>query len=360
MNKIGKLIVVIAIAMIFVSAAAGAVITQDVEIRGSVADGSIKYDYANFGAFWYDLDLNQSSETMNVTVTNPRTIKEGDLVYRCEPQMISYENPVLNTTYGGYDIIGFMAEKYMCYDGRTDQLVKLLIEWDGSDDKVLSMDDPMEFPEGYRLVAQEIDLAGDKCVLALFKDSKRIDTEIVEGGNTYMYEDDDDVLVFSVEVDSVFRGTVSNLVVIKYAFLRSEHILDIDGGDNFGIMEVTSTSGGITMENDGTITLDADSEIDIMDGLYFKVADNDTTLRYYLAKTVSLVCPDCPDCPEIEPCPPCNETPCPEVTPEVIIEYVNVTVPAAEETGRNTPGFEAVFAIAGLLAIAYLVLRQKK
>lgn len=342
--------------------AAGEVITQDVEIRGTIAEGNstMTYDYTSFGAFWYDLDLNQSSETMNITITGNRTVKEGNLVYECKPQMVSYENPVLNATYGGYDIIGFRAEKYLCYDGRTDELVKLLIEWDGSDDKILSLDDPMEFPEGYMLTAQEIDLEGDKVVLALFKDGDRIDTEIVVGKNTYTYEDDDDVLVFSVEVDSVFRGTESNLVVIKYVFLRSDTILDIDGGDSFGIMEVKSTSGKIVLKNDETVTLDADSEVEIMDGLYFKVAEDDT-LRYYLAKTISLTCPECPECPVADPCPPCNETdPCPEVTPEVIIEYVNVSVPAEEAPKKDTPGFEAVFAIAGLLAIAYLVLRQRE
>ena len=120
----------------------------------------------------------------------------------------------------------------------------------------------------------------------------------------------------------------------------------------------------IVLENDETVTLDTDSEVEIMDGLYFKVADDDKELRYYLAKTISLTCPDCPGCPEcpvVDPCPPCNETgPCPEVTPEVIIEYVNVSVPAEEAPKKDAPGFEAVFAIAGLLAVAYLVLRQRK
>jgi hypothetical protein len=96
-----------------------------------------------------------------------------------------------------------------------------------------------------------------------------------------------------------------------------------------------------------------------MNGLYFKVADS-STLRYYLAKQVVLECEECPEVVEVAPCPeptPCE--PCPTVTPEIITvtEYVNVTVP--EEPVNESPGMEGIFAIAGLLTIAYLVLRQR-
>jgi S-layer protein (TIGR01567 family) len=351
-NNIHKVIAVMAILALLVSAAAGGVITQNIEIRGAVANGTTVYDYTNFAGFWYDIDEDRGSESLNVSDTDNRTIESGSLIYTCEPFDVDYENGEL----GSYMLIGFMANDYICYDDRADKLVKLLIEWSDSDDKALSMDDPMTFPEGYSLNAQEIDLNGDKVVLSLYKDGKNIDTEIIEGSNTYKYYDDDDVLVFSCKIDTVFRGTASNLVVVKYVFLRSEEIIDIDGGDAFGAMEVTSTSGGITMSNDDAITLDSGSDIDIMGELYFKVADRND-LRYYLAKKTSL---DCPECPTVEPCP--EQTPCPpciNATPEVVIEYVNVTdvdVPAK----KDTPGFEAVFALVGLLAVAYLVLRQRE
>ena len=256
-----------------------------------------------------------------------------------------------------------MAEKYICYDGRTDQLAKLLIEWGSSKDAILAMDDPMELPEGYMLAAPEIDLQGDKVWLKLYKDGECIDDSVILGGDTYVYEDEDDVLQFGVTIDSVFRGTESNLVVVKSVFMRSDTILDIDGGDSFGVMEVKGTSGVIRLENDETITLDEDSEVEIMDGLYFKVADS-TTLRYYLAKKVSLVCPECPECPELvesAPCPDCPDPePCPEC-PECPTPEPATTEPNDNSGGKNTtPGFEAVFAIAGLLVvIGYLVLRRK-
>lgn len=366
-NNIHRIIAVMVILALFVLAAAGAVVTQDVEIRGSVATGDIEYGYANFAGFWYDLDKDHSSETMNVTKITSRTIDKGDLVYTCTPVNVSYKNGVLNAEYGGYKLIGFMAEKYICYDNRTDQLVKLLINWGSSKDAILAMDDPMELPEGYMLAAPQIDLQGDKVWLKLFKDGKCVDDSVIIGGDTYMYEDEDDVLQFSAQIESVFRGTESNLVVVKYVFMRSDDVLDVDGGDNFGVMEVKSTaSSGIVLKNDETITLDSDSEVEIMDGLYFKVADDNANLRYYLAKTISLECPECPECPAVEPCPeqtPCE--PCPEVAPaEVATEPATVTEPEKEDKddddGATLPGFEAVFALAGLLAVACIVLRQRE
>lgn len=360
------IIAIMAILMLFVPAVAGTVVTQDVEIRGEIFTGDAEYNYANGAFFWYDLDKNQTSETMtiNCSGTDNRTINEGDLVYRCTPRMVKYKNDCLNTTYGKYKIIGFMADKYICYDNRTDQLVKLLINWGSSDKMNLEMNDPMELPEGYTLVAPQIDLQGKQVWLKLYKDGEYVENsdEVVPDGGTYVYKDDDDVMQLSVQIDSVFRGTESNIVQVKYVFMRSETIRDIDGGDNFGAMEVKSTSGNIVLENDETITLDEDSEVEIMDGLYFKVADDDD-LRYYLAKTISLVCPEYSTTEPRDPCPPCD--PCPE--PEIVIEYINTTeyvnVTAAPDAGGKSkgtlPGFESGMAIIGLLAVAVIVLRQR-
>ena len=361
MNKT-VLIALVAIMMI-ASPAFGAVITEDVEIRGEVATGDITYDYANFGAFWYDLKKNHSSEVMTVDVTGTRNIIEGDLVYTCTPRSVTYKNSDLNDKYGGYVIMGFMAEKYICYDNKTDQLVKMLINQKSSVKKMLTTGESMEFREGYMLDAQEIDLEGGKVFLRLYKDGKEIDASVVIGGDTYTYEDDEDVLLFSCKIDTVFRGTDSNMVIVKYVFLRSDNIIDVDSGDNFGVMEVKSTSGNIILKNDEPLTLGQDDEVEIMDGLYFKVADSGT-LRYYLAKTVSLVCPECPECPEIvarQPCPDCPDPePCPDC-PECPTPVPAQSKPNDDAgTGDQTlPGFEAVFAIAGLFVVAYLVLKQR-
>jgi S-layer protein (TIGR01567 family) len=219
MLKPMKWIAVMAIMItLLASVAAGTVVTREVEIRGAVANGSTTYDYTNFGALWYDIDDDRGSESFNITVTNDRTIGKGALVYDCAPVNIEFENTDLNDEYGGYMLIGFMANDYICYDNKTDTLVKLLIEWDSSDKVILTMSDPMQLPDGYILSAQEIDLQGDRVWLKLFQDGKCIDDAIVEGSDTYTYEDSEDVLLFSAKIDSVFRGTeVSGLRTMKHS-----------------------------------------------------------------------------------------------------------------------------------------------
>lgn len=350
---------VLLIALMIVPTIGAERVTQDVEIRGTVVNDSTMYNYTSFTGFWYDLDNDLSSENMAVNVTvGTRTIEEGNLIYRCAPVDMPYKNPALNNELGGYKLVGFMVDKYVAYDNKTDKLVKLLIEWGDSDDKVLKIGEMLEMPDGYVLTAKEIDLEGGKCVLALYKDGFGLDTEIVQDGATYTYLDAEDVMIFSVKVDSVFRGTDTNMIIIRYAFLMSEDILKVGVGDNFGVMEVTSTSGGITLKNDDAVTLSKGDEVEIMGDLYFKVADSDD-LRYYIAKVVSLKCEDCPVCPEMSVYP--DPEPCPEVTPEVItvIEYINVTVPTEPtKTPEKAPGMEAVFAIAGILTVVWLIERK--
>lgn len=328
-------------------------IMEDVEIRGTVATGNMTYNYTSFAGFWYDLDEDLTSETLDVIITGAR---DATITYQCDPKTQDHENAALGT----YDIIGLFAEKYVCYDGETDELVKLLVEEDGSDDHNVAMNELVVMPEMFAVAVTQIDLDGDKCIVVLYKDGVALDTEVCQSGDTYVYEDDEDVMGFSCRVSQVFRGTDTNMVTLDYLWLISDEILEIDTNDDFGEMEVTSTSGGITMESDGTIELSSDSEVDLMNGLYFKVADNSTTLRYYLAKQIALECEECPEEVEVAPCPeptPC--APCPIVTPETVTvtEYVNVTVP--EEPVNESPGMEGIFAIAGLLAISYIALRQK-
>ena len=359
MNKNILVITIIVMVMMLAPVVSAERVTQDVEIRGEIMTGAglAQYDYQNAAMFWYDLKKGVSSETMNITVTGTRTIAEGDLEYKCVPRTVTYKNGVLGT----YTIVGFMGEKYIARDGKTSKLVKLLIEWGSSKDKTLAIGASLEMPEGYTLIAREIDLDGGKCLLSLYKDGIGLDTEIVGDGVTYEYYDDDDVLVCSVKIDSVFRGTDSNMVIVKYLFLRSENIMSVKTGDDFGIMEVTSTSGGITLKNDGAVTLGADDEVTIMGDLYFKIADS-AALRYYLAKTVSLECDECPETPVCPVCPVCPEPedcpPCPVVVPEVIVEYVNVSVPV--EPVNVVPGMEGIFALAGLMGISWLILKQRE
>ena len=274
----------------------------------------------------------------------------------------------------GYWIEGFMAEEYIAIDNNADKLSKLLLEFEDDDKKTLAVGEEWYLGGGFSLVANQIDLEGSKVLFMLNKDGKNLDTEVVSTNSpsekVYTYTADigneEDIPVFSCYVDAVFRGTDSNLVQVMYVFLIDDDVMEINSGDTYSIMEVnTASKSGISMTNeDDTIDLDTDSEEQIMGNMYFKTADDDDEIRFYLFAKYSVDAVECPVCSISEPCEnmtPCPiMTPCPEVTPEIIIEYVNVTVPAEVEESKSTPGFEAVFALVGLLAVAWIVLRQRE
>jgi len=162
-------------------------------------------------------------------------------------------------------------------------------------------------------------------------------------------------------------------VQVEYVFLMDNEVIEIDSSDTYGQMEVrTASKAGIVMTNEeNPIDLDTDSKEHIMGNMYFVIADNDdadTVLRFYPMVEVTTG----GDCPVPEPCPVVNVTPCepcPTVTPEVVKEYVNVTVPGnvtlkfvepSEGEGTNTlPGFEAFMAMIGLLVVMWLIVRQR-
>lgn len=370
----------------------GATEVNEIEIRGEIQNftaqtGNITWNAYNFAAFFYDIDENIGPEQLTILdcglSDTQRTIGEYKLVYSTAPVYQDYElyeNEGLtvesDNTGGdsGYYVEGWMAEKYIAVDGCADQLVKLLVEFEDDDKKTLQMSEAWNLGGGFALKAQQIDLEGSKVWFQLAKDGTVLDDEIVStsGGTrqdrVYTYTADigneDGVPVFSCYVDAVFRGTDTNIVQVMYVFLMDNDVLEIDSGDSYGVMEVqTASKSKIVLKNeDDTIDLDTDSRERIMGNMYFVTADNnDPVLRFYPMVEISVGDLDCPECPS---CLELNQTPCPEpeiVEVEVInetVRYVNVTVPA--DPVQEAPGFEAVFAIAGLLVIVSLIVRQKE
>ena len=380
------------------------------EVRGTVKEYStitpqaadIVWNAANFAAFWYDLDAGTSTETLKIVTAAAldnisRTIDSNELIYTTDTSPKTYKvckkyPEVKIEDKQIYYIEGWMAEKYVALGAtKTDKLCKLLVEFDTDDKKTLSTGEAWDLGGGFTLAAQQIDLDGNKVWFSLSKDGKEIDNTVVstsEDNKTdrmYVYTEKlagvDKVPVFSCYVDAVFRGTDTNIVQVRFVFLIDNDVLELKTSDTYGIMEVTKASGGVELKNkDNSIDLSTDSTEQIMGDMYFKTADDDAALRFYpmAEMTVGGVPTDevdetaTPEPTEAEPADgnvtagegegadgegaepaattePAEEAPTEEPTEE----------PTPEPTKEKTPGFEAVFAISGLLAIAYLVLRQR-
>ncbi|MDO8727338.1 MAG: PGF-CTERM sorting domain-containing protein, partial [Candidatus Methanoperedens sp.] len=143
--------------------------------------------------------------------------------------------------------------------------------------------------------------------------------------------------------------------------------------DKYGVMEVMDDGASdkeINLQNkDSAVSLSQNSVTDIMGNMKFSVADS-TTVRFFPMVEYQIVGEGGVVTPSGTPGVTAGVTPgktpatnvtvtTPPVT-ETTAAAAVTTAAAAATTKKTEPGFEAIFAIAGLLAVAFLVLRQRK
>ncbi len=145
---------------------------------------------------------------------------------------------------------------------------------------------------------------------------------------------EDDVPVLKVHVNQVFQGAVDSIAQIDGLWLIDyANALEIESDDEFGDLNNVALNGPtITINNEDTFTLTRDSEQEIGQGMFFKVADTPVNeLRYYpyVEMNIGNVTAG-------------NETTTtgPTVTPgnETADNETNVTAPVGNETNATTPG----------------------
>jgi S-layer protein (TIGR01567 family) len=291
------------------------------------------WDYSNFAGFWYELDDNLCSEDLTILANNwagqptldfstdDRTLDENTVIYRTHPVFQEYElheneadpdrtspTPMemdyLNGKIGlcvesdnpggdcGYFIEGWMAEKYVAIDNKADKLCKLLVEFEDNDEKTLIVGEEWDLGGGFSLTAN-LDFEGDKVWFSLKKDGEELDHGVASTGGgarrqdrVYTYTADigneEDIPVFSCYVDATFKGDVS-YVQLMYVFLIDDDVQVIKTSQTYGAMEVMTASAiKIILKNDETaIDLNPGTTKNITENMYFKIADDDTAIRFY-------------------------------------------------------------------------------
>jgi S-layer protein (TIGR01567 family) len=261
------------------------------ELRGTVAENEeLIWTPLNFEGFYYNIDEGVGTESLEITDLSGRSVSQGDLVYRSEPLDVSFERD----DWGKFQVIGFMAEKY--FAGYPDneftddvsllsngQLSKVLIDDDSK--KSLYTGSSLILEEGYELYVVEVDLNGNSVMVNLVKDGDDIDTDIISANDDYVYEMDigstDDVPIIVVHFDEIFRGTETNAVFVEGIFQISGDVIEIEAGERFGRMEVSSFSQNeIILENRDSVSLTRGNTINVMGDISFKVADAGD-VRYY-------------------------------------------------------------------------------
>ncbi|KKG09486.1 S-layer protein domain-containing protein [Methanosarcina sp. 2.H.A.1B.4] len=347
------------------------------ELRGQVASGAgdFTWDATKFAGFYYDINDDVSTESLKVSGIKGNVIPEGGLVYSTTIKNVDYEYSNAKANWGQYPVIGFFAEEYIPLNAdKADKLAKLILD---SDDKyTIRTGELLDLGEGYAIEAKQVDVDGEKVWLEFTKDGEFIDDEIISvgtGDNTWEVElddiqDEDDVVVLRVHVNQVFQGAVDSIAQIEGLWLIDyANAMTIESDDEFGNLDDVSINGPtLTISNEDTFTLTRDSEEEIGQGMYFKIADTSANdLRYYpyVEKTIG------DEGPEVDETPSETEPADDNVT-EVVTEPVEgetepvegetepVEGETTEEEPADTPGFGVVLGLVGLLAVVYLVRRN--
>ena len=379
------------------------------EIRGDVATGTYTWDADNFAGFYYDIDDNIKTEELTATITGENKLSEPNgVVYTTTAQKADFEYEA----WGSYNVIGFMAEKYFAgyldTPDTTDdvlfhesedenvlsdeQVLQILV--DNDDERTLTSGTPLDLEEGYELAISAIDIDGNKVYLELRKDGTVVDSKVISPSKdgatmkdkTYYYKkdvgDSKDVVIVAAHFKNAFRGADTNLATVDGLWQLSDTPKDVSENTEYDKMTIqTVTADTIIMNNeDNDITLSKNKDIVLMPGISIRTADADE-LRYYIYKEVTIEGEEAAPTPA-EAAPAVDETEDKTAVEKVetaVAEEVNKTEeeakaveekakeevkaePEKEEenkTAPQAPGFSSIFALTGLLAVAYLVLSRR-
>ena len=384
---------------------------DSVEIRGQVATGNFEWTVNNFAGFYYDIDDNLGTETLTTTITEGNKLQEPNgITYTTTAQKNDFDFE----DWGYYNVIGFQANQYFAGylndENVPDENEILFRESDDenslSDEQLeaILMDDdtemtvtsgtPLKLEEGYELSIKSIDIDGNKVYLELTKDGSVVDSKVISpskdnptmADKTYYYKkdvgDSKDLVIIAAHFKNAFRGADQNLATIDGIWQISEVPTEVKADTEYDKMRIaTVTSDTITMDNkDNTVTLSKNKDISLMGDVKIKTSDQDVVddanpLRYYLYKEVTLEGAEAAEQPApVEPAEAEvteEAAPVEEAAPAPVTVAENKTTeaaPAAAEEKKNEtaepaktePGFESIFAITGLLAVAYLVLGRRE
>ena len=352
------------------------------EIRGSVANGEATWNASSFAGFYYDINDNVETEELSVSKLDGNVIGEGGLVYTTSIKDVDYEYENAAAGWDTYPIIGFFAEEYIPLKANSaDKLAKLVLD---SDDKyTIRTGETLDLGEGYSLEAKQVDVDGEKVWLQFNKDGEYVDDEIVSvggtGDNTWDVElddiqDEDDVTVLKVHVNQVFQGAVDSIAQIEGLWLIDyANAIKIESDDEFGELNDVSVQGeSLRITNDDTFTLTRDSDEEIGEGMFFKIADTPASeLRYYPFVKRTIGDENNTSIENNTSVEPVNKTEPSDVnatieTPDDNTPATPGETPVEEPTGENkteegkesSPGFGVVLGLVGLLAVVYVVRRN--
>ena len=326
----------------------------------------------NPGILYYDIDEKEGKETLVINIDDDLDITDGNFTYT-------------TSTYDSDDstleLIAWTGESYAVIVNETSEMwiSEYIVDEDDDDEYILRVGESLSLPEGFSITAEQIDIEGDKALFTISQDGEELDTEVVDTKSKSLTEayfvydtdldddgdDDDEVMNFTVE--TVFAGTTSNVVKIKNIDLISMNTIEIKNNDDDlykdYIVKVKSGTVTIELDNDEDISLNSDGVTDIFgDRISIRINEDDDYAAVVKVVTIGGAVSTATATATATETVDVNATATVvDGTPTGTDDAPPVeTTTTPEPTDTDVPGFEAVFAVAGLLAVAYLVLRQRE
>ncbi len=196
---------------------------------------------------------------------------------------------------GQYHVVNWQGQKYVALNGKVNKLAKLVMEQGLTEKKSLRVGETWDVGGGWALTANSIDARASprQVWLTLSKDGVKKDDKVVTAGSPdaisiYTYVEssiggESDVPLFVTYVDSIFDGTTSDIVELRYTWALSTSVTEINYYTTYGVFrDATVSWKTLTLRNsDVSVALSPDATINLMGNIKFKVIDNSTYLKFY-------------------------------------------------------------------------------
>jgi S-layer protein (TIGR01567 family) len=327
--------------------------------------------YNNPSLLYFDIDEGEGNENLCMYIGDDLNIDKGNFTY----------NTTIYQTDGGPHVAWMGAAYYVVSNDSGEWWIsEKLVDEDDDDSYLLKVGESMSLPDGFSITAMEIDVDGEEAWFSITQDGEELGSEVVSTDPAvkfpyfvYDYDLDDDGtddVIMNFTVETVFAGMNTNLVKINNIDLISMDAIELDNNDDdlfpdFIIrlnadptLEIELDEDEIGLSKDSVTSVFADRvSVRINDDGDYAAAVKEVIVG---GGAVATPTEDLTVEPTVEPTTNVTVDGTPDGTVGPTADPGETEVPTEVPTEDEVPGFEAVFAIAGLLAVAYLVLRQRE
>ncbi len=254
-------------------------------VRGHISNGDGIWRADDFGWFYYDLDMDQGGEQLQIDMDG-RLADKNKIVYSSS----TWFKPFDYEPWGSYRAVAFLGRLFLAgypessFTEEVSELGKGILREVLLDEKqsfTLTYNTTLPLQNGYVLTVKEVSRKSNMVNFVLLKDGKTIDSAIVSIGGTYVYKIDD-VPVILVHLFNAMSSEESGFVEVDGIFQISDQpAIKLFEGGRLGYFELTELSeDGFKFHNYKALSFTRDSVITLTSSLAIVVIDS-PNLYYY-------------------------------------------------------------------------------